>query len=396
MDGRTVAAAWKAIDDEELDRVMAAGGWRDHRAARVVWRSPRPFSAAARVRTAEQELFVKRHDARVRDAAALREEHRFMDHLRKQGVPVPRVLALLQDDAGNAYEFHSLAEGLDLYEAAHSWTLVRGTSHARALGQALARLHGAARGFRAAARPARPLLAGIDVCGAGDLRAALSDYVRARPSVERFLAGSATGKEPARAGCTGAVETALRTIADVLGPWHEGLRPFAAALERTWVHNDWHASNLFWSGAGEHAGVCAVIDFGLCNLGWAVADLATALERNTIAWLEIDEASRGAPQGRGIGRPDLACALLEGYRSVRELSEAERLALPWVMGLAHVEFALSEVDYFCRITGNLEDAALACPKFLLGHVRWFEGEDGQSYLDALRESLRVGLRLEPR
>ncbi len=124
----------------------------------------------------------------------------------------------------------------------------------------------------------------------------------------------------------------------------------------------------------------AAIDFGLCNRGWAVADLATALERNTIAWLD---------PGDDRGRPALARALIAGYDAVRPLSPAERLALPLLMSLAHVEYALSEVDYFHGVLANDANAALAYPKFLVGHIDWFAGARGRDYLAALRATLAM-------
>jgi hypothetical protein len=140
--------------------------------------------------------------------------------------------------------------------------------------------------------------------------------------------------------------------------------------------------------------VRAIIDFGLCNRGCAVADLATALERNTIAWLELPpEAAAGTPAdggaeaSRDIGRLPLALALLEGYGSIRALTVAERHALPHLMALAHVEYALSEVDYFHGVVANDANARLACPGFLVGHVRWFEGRHGRDYLGALRSAV---------
>jgi hypothetical protein len=231
---------------------------------------------------------------------------------------------------------------------------------------------------------------------------------------------------------------------------HPRFAALLPALEPLWVHNDWHASNLFWSAGDEHRDVTAAIDFGLCNRGWAVADLATALERNTVAWLETDAGSNarsdtgsnsgsnagssagpntgssagpnagpnagsnaglsagrntglsagpnagssagpnaGSNAGLGtgpdapIGRLPLALALLDGYCSVRPLTAAEQLALPLLLPLAHVEYALSEVDYFHGILGNDANARLAYPQFLAGHIAWFAGAQGRAYREAI-------------
>ncbi|MHA0110768.1 phosphotransferase, partial [Klebsiella pneumoniae] len=88
-----------------------------------------------------------------------------------------------------------------------------------------------------------------------------------------------------------------------------------------WTHNDWHASNLLWSDDSQTATVRTIVDFGLCNRTTAIYDLATAIERNTIAWIDIQE---GRP-----GKADLHLAkgLLQGYLSEAPLSPVERAGL---------------------------------------------------------------------
>lgn len=375
MDASERPGHWPPILAREIDALADAvpslGG-----GARVLWRSPRPFSAAARVQTAGGEFFVKRHDARVRDPAALLQEHRFIDFLSTQGIAVP---SLVKDRDGSTaivcgawtYEVHRPAPGVDAYRDAHSWTPARSAAHAHALGRALAQLHLAARGFKAPARGALPLVGGFDIVGAPAFADAFDRYCARRPALARFVS-----RTVGRSAVLAALE-----------PWHEALRPLLSELEPLWVHNDWHASNLFWTDHSVDAQVCGVIDFGLCNLGCAVADLATALERNAVAWLEY---RAGATGGSAIGREPLALAMVAGYAAVRSFSPAERQALPLLMALAHVEFALSEADYFIGIVGDEDDARLACPGFLLGHAHWFEERHGRSFLAALRGALGAG------
>jgi Ser/Thr protein kinase RdoA (MazF antagonist) len=374
MDAGLTAPDWPPLTLAEV-RALAPRYGALEGPLRVLWHSPRPFSAAARVRAGAGEVFIKRHDLRVRDAVALREEHAFIGHLRAQGFGVPQVLANREGQTATTlgarvYEVHAVVAGEDAYRDVHSWVPAHSAADARAMGRALAQLHGAAQGFAAPARPPRPLLAGIDIVGAADLATALDRFLAQRPAVADFL-GQELGVAP---------------LLDAMNPWHTQLRPLLPALVRHWVHNDWHASNLFWDPGVVPRTVCAAIDFGLSNRGWAISDLATALERNTIAWLEPGEA---------IGRLPLARALLEGYCAVRPLTAAERIALPLVLPLAHVEYALSEVDYFHGILGNDENAKLACPKFLLGHLQWFAGGEGGAYLDAVVEQLRIAPVLAP-
>lgn len=396
MDGGLARGDWPPISDAELERLA---GLTPALTAplHVRWSSPRPFSAAALVRCAAGEVFVKRHDPRVRDVPSLLEEHRFASHLRANNLCVPEVLTLVDHNGaattarqidGWTYEVHAPAAGIDLYQREHSWTPVRCAEHAQALGRTLAQLHRAAQGYAAPPRQRRPLLGGFEIIGAADLASALDRYWQERPIVARFLGAQG------RAAALGA-----------LAPWHGALRALLAQLEPLWVHNDWHASNAFWSDAGERAQVCSVVDFGLCNLGCAVADLATALERNTIAWLALDEAHAcaartpgcsKAPEAAPIARLPLALALLQGYESVRPLTAAERQALPRLLPVVHTEYALSEVDYFCGVVDNARNAALAFPAFLIGHVRWFEGPEGRAYLDGLRLGLAAAEGGRPR
>ena len=140
-----------------------------------------------------------------------------------------------------------------------------------------------------------------------------------------------------------------------------------------WVHGDCHASNLLW----RDGAVSAVLDFGLCNRASAVWDLATAIERNAIAWLDL------APHHTAIGRADLACALLQGYARVLPWQADQTRALQCMLPLVHVDFALSELAYFHAIIGSARDAEAAYTEFLLGHAAWFAGADGRAFLDRI-------------
>ena len=376
MKGAVSAPDWPPLTEGEMhtlaDEFAALG-----RPLRLLWHSPRPFSAAALVQTAETTVFVKRHDSRVRDVASLLEEHRFISHLRAQGALVPAVLPSRRNGTAVridrwTYEVHELAPGVDAYREAHSWTPVRSLDQARSLGSALARMHVAAAGFDAPERRARPLLAGLDIVGSARPAQALEHYVMRRPAVASFLDST----------------NWRQRMLEAMEPTHALLRPLVASLDPMWVHNDWHASNMFWTDHSAQAQVSAAIDFGLCNRGVAVADLATALERNTIAWLELD--LREQADAGSIGRAPLARALVQGYCAVRPLQPIERVALPLFLRLAHVEYALSEVDYFHGVVGNDANARLAYPQFLLGHIEWFGTHHGRQYLEALHGVLQEG------
>ncbi len=121
-----------------------------------------------------------------------------------------------------------------------------------------------------------------------------------------------------------------------------------------------------------------VFDFGLANRTFAVHDLAIALERSTFGWLDLADS--------GEVSADLAAidALLEGYQSVRPLTPAEAAALPEVLPVAHVEYALSETEYFADVVSAPALADLAYDGYLLGHARWFATPDGRAVLGQVR------------
>jgi hypothetical protein len=52
--------------------------------------------------------------------------------------------------------------------------------------------------------------------------------------------------------------------------------------------------------------------------------------------------------------------------------------------VAHIEYALSEVEYFAAVVRSETNADLAYDNYLVGHARWFEGALGSALLDHLR------------
>ena len=126
-----------------------------------------------------------------------------------------------------------------------------------------------------------------------------------------------------------------------------------------------------------------MFDFGLANRTFAVHDLAVALERSTIAWLDLAES------GRADVDLDAVDALLDGYQTLRPLGPAEARALPEVLPVVHLEYALSEVEYFADVVASPGLADLAYDTYLIGHTRWFAGPDGAAVLDHLRQRARA-------
>ncbi|WP_369231227.1 phosphotransferase enzyme family protein [Streptomyces sp. R21] len=346
MGTEPVAPDWPPLTEAEVEAVVGP--------VTVLWRSPRPLSAAALVERGGERLFVKRHHRDVRTLEGLAEEHAFLRHLRERGAPVVEVLGATSLGKW-VYEVHTTGTGTDLYRDALSWSPFASVAHARAAGSALAQLHLAAEGFDAPSRRPQPLVSSFSVFAAVDPVAALEAYAAERPTVVAALAGR-PWRDDLRA---------------VHLPFHRRLLPHLGHLAPLWTHNDWHASNLLWDAAAGT--VSTVLDFGLSDRTTAVHDLATAIERNTVQWLDPS-----CPV-----RPDDVDALLDGYTSLRPLSSAESAALPELLPLVHAEFALSELGYFHGITGSRANADLAY-QYLVDHTRWFTTGDGLRLLDRVR------------
>jgi len=371
--GRELAEPdWLPLTDDELLAILGRSdpGGLGRRPV-VTWRSPRPMSAAALVRHGDATVFVKRHHVSVRAPEQLAAEHDFAAHLRARGLPVPAVVRLADGRSvlrrGDfCYEVHQVAGGVDLYRDAVSWSPYASLGHAYAAGAALARLHLAAADFGRPARPAAVLMNSCRVITAPDPLDAAAALVAARPALAAYLAGRRWQED----------------FDEVLVPLIGRAAPRLAALRPQWAHGDWHPSNLTWTSASPDAQVAGIFDFGLANRTFAVHDLALALERAVVSWLDLPET--------GTATADLAAAavLLDGYQTVRPLTGAEAAALPLLLPVVHVEYALSEVDYFTGVAVSPEigtaHADLAY-EYLIGHARWFGQPPGAALLRFLSD-----------
>ena len=365
LSGNLTAPDWPALSLTEAQHVLAlrpsCGACTS-----IAWHSPRPLSAAALVHTPHGRFFIKRHHQRVRSAATLGEEHAFALYLRSRGIPTPKILA---EHAGATvtvlgdwvYEVHELVAGEDLYRDRLSWEPMTDVSHAQAAGAMLAQLHQAAADFVAPQRSTHVLVARSDLIRTSDPVAALAAQLPQRPALADYLR-----------------DTDWRTpLRDALAPWHDHAHARLATLPRRWTHGDWHGSNLAWQQDGDATKVSAVFDFGLCAENFALFDLATAIERNAIAWLQQDDDR---------ARPDIARALIHGYRTQCPLSTDELELVANILPIVHVDFALSEVEYYHAITGSKANADLAWFDFLQGHAAWFSSRHGRALLDAIRSA----------
>jgi len=366
-----VTPSWPALTLDEVARLLRHYP-QVGTVTRLNWHSPRPFSSACVADTESGPVFVKRLLRVIRTADELMDEHRFMAHLRQQGLAVSEVLQASDGNTAHAdgdwtYEVQGVGPGVDRYRDATSWTPFVSIEDAAAAGSVLARLHLAAGGYDAPARSTRLLASGFTLFNTEDPQQVLKRtgaYIQERPALTDYLAQRDWQQDVMR----------------VLLPFHARLRPMLNRLTPLWTHNDWHASNLLWQPHGP-AAVATVLDFGLADRTCAIYDLAIAIERNLIEWLALPSTPIGQRALVHIAQLD---AMLDAYEAVRPLSVLEAAALPALLPVAHAEFALSELAYFHGVQKSAENSALAYDTYFLGHAEWFNSDAGEYLLDHLQ------------
>ncbi len=371
LDGTLVDPDWPPLNLDEARALLKAFPDAGE-PIEIISASPRPFSAASVIRTSRANIFVKRHARAVRDAEGLMEEHRFMGHLRANRIEVPRIFADVSghtaiETGESTYEVHGIPAGVDSYEDAISWAPFRSIEHAHSAGEMLARLHRAAESFSAPARKPRPLVASFTIFASQNAREGLEHYLPAHPVLEH---DAHTLEDCAIA-------------LDLLAPFHSELKPLLPALDPLWTHNDFHASNLFWSDRSQHAHATSVIDFGLADRTNAVYDIAQAIERNIVEWLLLTQDRSGG--GDVPVHLDHLWAILSGYEQIRPLSRPEAIALAPMLALGHAEFALTEADYFLGVLQSPEKTRVATRDYLVGHAQWFRGPGLLKIIEPLRK-----------
>lgn len=363
--GNFERAQWPALRFEEVSELLS--GYADIGASeRITWHSPRPLSAACLMRCSNAILFVKRHHRTVRTVATLEEEHRFIDHLRAANMSVPAVLRDRTGRSANAigdwtYEVHERAAGTDIYRDTLSWEPPISTQHAHTAGAMLGRLHLASSDYHGPQRDTHILVARSELLCAADPRATLQAQLPQRPSLAEYLRQRDWQSD----------------LAAVLAPWHAAVQPRLTRQARLWTHGDWHVSNLCWSGTDDGAQVTAIVDFGLSAATFALFDLATAIERNAISWLHLE-------RGVDAVHTDIACALIRGYREQHGLDADTVHLLAELLPLVHLDFALSEVEYFSALADR-QKSDMAYHTFLRGHAAWFSTTPGHALLRAIHD-----------
>lgn len=374
---------WINITQQDLEG-LAADYAELQAALEIVWHSPRPFSSAAIVKTASAEYLIKRSHQSFRSVDDLQQEHQFIQHLADKGIAVS---VLLPNHAGQTatargewvYEVHHKIQAHDLYAEHHSWKSFFYPQHAHAAGQFLARLHAAALDFDLPARRTQYLLSNQRLLDQDDLLLAIQQRIRGSVGLSAYFQDQPL---------TEAFQQQIRHF-------HLPLKAVLPKLTSVWTHNDLHGSNLFWRDASPQADVAAVIDFGLSDRTTMAYDIAVAIERNFVDWMQLhqpdqaaqhDQANQHAHETQSgqanisIDYPGLA-SFIQGYIAaggdVQQLAEVVK-----ILPLAHIDFALYELEYFVEISKNSNHADAAY-RYLIEHTAWFYGDQGQQLLSRL-------------
>lgn len=326
----------------------------------ILWNSPRPFSSAALIQVSHQIFFVKRSHRSFRSAQDLMQEHLFIAHLAQKGLRVPKLLmaqtGMTAVEIGDwSYEVHLHASAVDLYADQPSWKPFFYAEHARQAGQMLAKLHDAAKDYEVTVgRTARYLFSNQDLLESTDIEIALGKRIKSSTALTQYFLDKTI--DPAL----------LRQLKHIHDKVANSLRRFP----KIWIHNDLHASNLLWSSEYENAEVESVIDFGLCDRCTIAYDLAVTIERNFIDWLALAEISEINVDDVGLEK------FIHGY--VSEAKNLEQLSIvPDLLTIVHVDFAISELEYFVQITQNLQHADSAYYDWFIGHLQWFLSPQGE-------------------
>lgn len=338
-----------------LERFPSAGRLR-----RVVRPGGRPLNASALVECENGLFFVKRRLRESRTPAMLAAEHRFADHLRQSGIPTPEILRT-QDGASffesgtDLYEVQTAAEGEDLYQGRHTWQPFLDEAHAVSLGQTFRRIREASAEFSVEVASDPGIFSGRFELGRADDLAA---EIAARAERSRLLADF-LGKIDGWQGELGVFE-----------PFLEKVRPWLRRTPERWIHGDPQANNCFY----RDGAVASVIDLHLAAPAPALLDLAIAVDRNTLLWLDILAGDDEAIDWRGLR------ALLKGYGP---LDPEEADILPDLVAVCQLDFAFELMRYYLQVEQDRQKARWAWEAYLIGHTKWHHSDAGRRFSDAL-------------
>lgn len=337
----------------------------------ILWHSPRPFSSALLLTVNNATFFVKRSHQSFRSVHDLLQEHALIQYLAKHAIPVAELLFSTQQlsavgIADWSYEVYQHAKGQDIYANQMSWKPFFYPQHASKTGQLLAQLHQVVQDFSPQqGRDARYLVSNQCLLESDDMVDAIHQRIQSSPKLRQYFAKRVLDT------------VLLQRIAQI----HGQIQPAMQRAAKIWTHNDLHSSNLFWSDASAHAEISTVIDFGLCDRNSALYDLAVTIERNFIDWLALPFGKQIAIDWAGLQ------AFMQAYLADNPMLPDLDI-LPELLKIVHVDFALSELEYFIGISKNVKHADAAYEDWLIAHTAWFCSAQGERFTTQFSTWLR--------
>jgi len=325
----------------------------------------RPYSASSLFVSGSGEYFLKKRSRAWRDEDDILWRHSVIDHLVNKNFPTPPLVAgrdgvTLTEEGDYYYELFHRAEGEDVYHDYHSWMPFACSDHAVSAGKTLARLHLALEDFDASGRTRlgtvidKPMTARFDMALRPDLEDSIGGRINNSSHLSAFFEGRRWQSE----------------LLPMLTPFSQDLRSCRKALKPWVTHGDWHGNNLFFDGGK----VSSVIDFHLTDLSFRLYDLAAALDRNCIKWLDIQDGRTDAV------RFDLIGLFLEGYNSVFSVGDDELKLLSMLMPIHQLDLAVSNIEYYFGFEKNEARAEWVYQIYLIEHLRFYQLSGGKEII----------------
>ena len=361
-DLKVVDRFWDDFSESELSDLLSrfpdAGSF-----VRVVRPGGRPLNVSALVETERGTFFVKRRLASTRTPSMLTEEHRFVDHVRRAGIPTPEFIRTRE---GHTFctqsewlvEVQTSADGDDLYVGRHTWQPFLSETHALSLGETFRRIRDAAASF-----PSVPV---------GEVGSPSGRFVLAKADDLADAVAKKIDSEPASRAFFESRRAWLKEL-DVFEPFLEVVRTWLRETPESWVHGDPQANNCLY----RNDKVASVIDFHLSAPAPPLLDLAVAVDRNTLLWLDILAGNDDAADWRGLE------ALLKGYGP---LTAEETKVLPALVAVCQLDFAIELMQYYLRVERSPSKATWCWEAYLVGHTRWHLSDAGRRFADVIASS----------
>lgn len=359
---KVVTPVLNSMELEEIKKVVMSSYPEIGKPEKKIGDGSRPYSASSLFSSSSGEYFLKKRNIGWRDREDIEWKHSIIEHLGKSNFPTP---SLVMNNQGSTltqteefyYELFHRASGVDLYQDYHSWMTFKRSDHAVSSGETMARFHLALEDFDISGRPQvgtvveKPMTARFDMAFHRDLSKIISERIQNNSEVSEFFKDKNWQTD---------LLPLLTLFQKDIPDYKEIIKPWVS-------HGDWHANNLFF----DCDKVSAVIDFHLTDLSFRLYDLAVALDRNCIQWLEFHDGKID------VVRFDLIGLFIEGYNSVFPVSGPELKLLSLLMPIHQLDLAISNIEYYLCFEKNEARAEWAYQVYLIEHLKFYQLPGGK-------------------